>query len=105
MKRGSINRASAIALILFSLAALLTVMSGFRVSFDPFSIHAQPPLPDEGAQAHLFQLAVLALVPTMLVFLATADWKRPARSAGPLALSTAAVVIAFGALYYLEHHG
>jgi hypothetical protein len=104
MNRQQMNRASGFALILLSLTALLTVLSGFRVSFEPFSIHPQPPLPDEGTQAHLFQLAILALAPTMLIFFATADWKRPFRSAGPLALSTAAVVIAFGALYYLEHH-
>jgi len=46
----------------------------------------------------------VALVPTILLFLATADWRRPLRSARPLAFSAAALVPAFGALYYLEHH-
>lgn len=98
-----INRASGIALIVLSLTALLTVLSGYRVSLKPFSIFTQPPQPDEGTQAHIFQLAIAALAPTILLFLATADWQRPLRSARPLAFSAAAVVLAFAALYYLEH--
>lgn len=99
-----INRVSGIALIVLSLTALLTVLTGYRVSFEPFSIHPQPRQPDEGTQAHIFQLSILALAPTTVLFLATADWKRPLRCAPPLAISAAAVVLAFGALYYLEHH-
>ncbi len=100
-----INRVSGIVLIVLSLTALLTVLSGYRVSFTPFSIYTQPPQPDEGTQAHIFQLSILALAPVILLFLATADWTRPLRSARPLAFSAAAVVLAFAALYYLEHHG
>ena len=37
------------------------------------------------------------------VFFATADWSHPRRSAGPLVLAAVAVVLAFAALYYLEH--
>ena len=100
-----INRASGLVLIVLSLTALLTVLSGYRVSFKPFSIHPLPPEPDEGTAAHIFQLSIVALVPAILLFLATADWRQPARSARPLAFSAAALVLAFGALYYLEHHG
>ncbi len=98
-----IHRASGIGLIVLSLIALLTVLSALRVSLDPFSIHPQPPLPDEGTQAHIFQLAIVALAPTILLYLATADWRRPGRSARPLALSAVAVALAFGVLYYFEH--
>jgi len=97
------HRICGVAMTALSLTALLTVLSGLRVSFDPFSIHPQPPRPDEGTQAHLFQLAIVALAPTILLYLATADWKRPLRGARPLAISAAAVILAFGALYYLEH--
>jgi hypothetical protein len=89
-----INRVSGRILILLSLAALLTVLSGY----------VQPPQPDEGSAAHIFQLSIVALAPTILLFLATADWKQPLRSVRPLAFPAGALVVAFGALYYLEHY-
>jgi len=89
-----INRVSSRILIVLSFTALLAVLSGYT----------QPPQPDEGAAAHIFQPSIVALVPMILLFLATANWKLPLRSARPLALSTAFLVLAFAALYYLEHH-
>jgi len=89
-----INRVSSRILIVLSFTALLAALSGYT----------QPPQPDEGAAAHIFQLSIVALVPMILLFLATADWKLPLRSARPLAFSTAFLVLAFAALYYLEHH-
>lgn len=89
-----INRVSSIALIILSLTALLAVLSGYT----------QPPQPDEGAAAHIFQLSIVALVPTTFLFLATADWRQPFRSGRPLAFSAAATALAFGALYFLEHY-
>ncbi len=93
MLRQRINRASGAALIVFSITALLAVISGYF----------QPPQHDEGAAAHVFQLSIAAIAPTILAFLATADWKRPLRNARALFFSTAALAVAFGALYYLEH--
>jgi membrane protease YdiL (CAAX protease family) len=89
-----INRVSGIVIIILSLTALLAVLSGYT----------HPLLPDEGTAAHIFQLSIVALVPGILLFLATADWRQPWRSARPLALSGAALVFAFEALYYLEHY-
>jgi hypothetical protein len=89
-----INRVSGIVSIVLSLTALLAVLSGYTHSL----------LPDEGTAAHIFQLSIVALVPVVLLFLATADWGQPWRSARPLALSGAALIFAFGALYYLEHY-
>ena len=63
----------------------------------------QPPQQDEGAAAHIFQLSIVALVPTILLFLVTANWKEPWRTARPMALPAAALICAFAALYYLEH--
>jgi membrane protease YdiL (CAAX protease family) len=94
MRGQQINRISGRVLIFLSLVALLAVLSGY----------AQPPQPDEGSAAHIFQLSIVALVPTILLFLATADWKRPFGSVRPLAFPAGALVVAFGALYYLEHY-
>ncbi len=93
MQRQQINRVSAKVLIILSLIALLAVLSGYT----------QPPQPDEGAAAHIFQLSIVALVPMIVLFLATADWRQPLRSARPLAFPAAALALAFGALYFLEH--
>jgi len=50
------------------------------------------------------QLSIVALVPMILLFLFTADRRRPSRSARPLAFPAALLVVAFAALYYLEHY-
>jgi hypothetical protein len=88
-----VNRVSSIAIVLLSLTALLVVLWGYT----------QPPLPDEGTGAHIFQLSIVALLPMVLVFLTTADWSQPWRSARPLAVAAAVTVLAFAALYFLEH--
>jgi len=97
MRGQQINRVSGRVVIVLSLIALLTVLSGY---INP----PQLPQRDEGAAAHIFQLSIVALVPMILLFLATADWKQPWRSARPMAFPAAALVLAFGALYYLEHY-
>ncbi len=94
MDRGRINSVSGKALIVLSLIALLTVLTGYL----------QPPQTDEGTGAHIFQLAIAALVPAMLIFFFTADWKQPSRSARTLILPATLLIAAFSALYYLEHY-
>jgi hypothetical protein len=94
MRVQQINRVSSTVLIVLSLTALLTVLSGY----------AQPPQADEGTGAHIFQLSVVALVPMTFVFLTTADWSQPSRSARPLAFAAVALALAFAALYVLEHY-
>ncbi len=94
MRGQQINRLSGRAIIVLSLVALLTVLIGYT----------RPPLPDEGALAHIFQLSIVALVPMILFFLATADWRQPWLSVRLLAFPAATLVVAFAALYYLEHH-
>jgi hypothetical protein len=88
-----VNRLSSVGVVLLSFTALIVVLWGYT----------QPPLPDEGTGAHIFQLSIVALVPVTLVFLATADWSRPSRSAWPLSVAVVASTLAFAALYYLEH--
>jgi hypothetical protein len=94
MRTQQVNRINGKVIIVLSLIALLTVVSGY------FQPHQQ----DEGPAAHIFQLSIVALVPTILLFLLTADWKQPRRSARPLAIPAAALACAFAALYYLEHY-
>ena len=77
MRGQQVNRASAFALIVLSLTALLDVL---------LLGYTRPPLPDEGAGAHIFQLAIVALVPTGFVFLATADWTQGNSNTGLAAL-------------------
>jgi cytochrome bd-type quinol oxidase subunit 2 len=94
MQTQQINRASGRIIIVLSVIALICVLSGY----------AQPPQPDEGTAAHIFQLSILALFPTVITFLATADWKHPRRSAKLLAFPMATLILAFVALYHLEHY-
>ncbi len=94
MHAQQVNRVSARIILGLSLLAFTVVLIG----------STRPPLPDEGALAHIFQLSIAALAPLILLFLATADWKQPARSVRPLAVPAAALVLAFSALYYLEHY-
>ncbi len=71
--RSKLNRLSLYASTFLSAVALLAVLSGFTI----------PPQSDEGAGAHIFQLAIVILVPMIVVFLATTDWKQSARGDGP----------------------
>ena len=96
MRAQQVNRICGKVLIVLSLTALLAVLSGYNQP-------PQPPQPDEGAAAHVFQLSIVALLPMVLLFLATADWKQPFRSTRPAVFSAAALSFAFAALYYLEH--
>jgi phosphoglycerol transferase MdoB-like AlkP superfamily enzyme len=95
MRAQHINRVSRIGLIVLSLTALLDVL---------LLGYTQPPLPDEGTGAHIFQLSIVALVPAGVLFLATADWTQPVRTVRRLAVPAALVVLAFAALYHLEHY-
>ncbi len=93
MRAQQINQVAGVSLVILSLTALLTVLWGLT----------QPPLPDEGIGAHVFQLSIVALLPVTLLFLGTADWSQPWRSTRPVAIAAICTVLAFGALYYLEH--
>jgi hypothetical protein len=96
MNAENLNRLSGRMVLALSLIALLAVLTGYTQPRHPAPI-------DEGAAAHVFQIAIVLLAGTLLVFLATADWKRPRKVAGKLATPTVALVAAFTALYLLEH--
>jgi hypothetical protein len=89
-----LNRISRTSLGVLSLIALLTVTSGYF----------QVPQPDEGWGAHIFQLSVVLFAAALLVFLASADWKQPIRSARDLVVPGSVLMLSFAALSYLEHY-
>jgi hypothetical protein len=99
MTAPQINRMSGKIVTALSVLALLTVMIGLLTGYN------QPAPTDEGALAHTFQLTVALLVPMIVLFLGTVDWKRPWPGTRPLAIPAIAVIAAFAALYYLEHYG
>src|SRR5438445_11073133 len=70
MRGQQINSVSGKVLIVLSLTALLAVLR----------VYTQPLHPDEGAAAHIVQLSIMALVPTILLFPVTADPRQPLRS-------------------------
>jgi hypothetical protein len=92
-----VNRVSSKVMLVLSFVALFTVLSGYTVPRGTIE-------GDEGTGAHIFQLSIVALVPAILLFLGTADWKQPWQSARPLVLALTALVLAFAALFYLEHY-
>ena len=95
MDARQMNTISTAGLIVLSSIALLdVVLLGY----------GRPPLADEGAGAHIFQLAIVLLAPVGLVFLATSDWTEPYHAARRLAFPAIITVLAFAALYYLENY-
>ncbi len=102
MRGQQINRVSYVGLVVLSLAALMTVLP---TALRTVLTGQMPTLePDEGAGAHIFQLSIAALAPIGFLFLATADWTRPLQIVRRLAFPGAAVVLAFGILYYFESY-
>lgn len=101
MSRQTIHRVSShlilglswFALFLVGSATILVLLGRFNPS----------PGGDEGTAAHLFQLAVGLLGPAGLVFVITADWRHPLLVARRLVMPAVALIVAFAALYYMEH--
>jgi len=97
-----INRISNWAVHILSLFAMTLVVGATALT----KIGKFKPSHDEGTPAHLFQLAIALLVPAGLVFLLSADWRKPLRVGLRLIAPAIALVIAFATLYYMEHgHG
>src|SRR5437773_8886205 len=93
----SVDRVSGGFALAFSLTALLTIVIAY--------LQPPPPTPptDEGTLAHIFQLAVVLFVPALLLFVTTADWRRPRASVALVAACFIALAIAFVGLYMGEH--
>lgn len=99
MNNRTINRVSRIVLLGLSLFAMLLVVGATLLAI----LGRFSPPADEGAAAHLFQLAIVLLLPAGLIYLTTANWRLPLEVAKRLALPAAALVVAVSTLYFLEH--
>jgi hypothetical protein len=95
MDRQKINRMSAIAPIVMSLMALALVLAAAATGWETHDT-------DEGTAAHIFQLLIAAQAPIVLLFLATADWKRFMPIVRTLAGQAAALIAAFAPVAYFN---
>lgn len=94
MTRRTIHRLTGLLPLLLSLAALLLLIGALALRWAP------EPDGDEGAPAHIFQLLIVAQLPLILAFLATAegnDWRRTGKW---LAAQLAAIVLALAPVFY-----
>ena len=87
---GKINRVLMVAPVVCSLIALAIVLGNV--------VAGVPRQADEGTAAHLFQLLMVAQVPLVLGFAATADWQRPTRPLLVLVAQALALALALGSL-------
>ena len=100
MSEQNVNRISGFLVLGLSLFAMALVVGATILA----SLGRLNPAPDgdEGTLAHLFQLAIVMLVPAGLTFLITANWERPLGVAKRLVVPAAALLVAFSTLYYME---
>ena len=92
MTRRTINRFCMVLPVACSIGALALVLGNVAAGV--------PPHPDEGTAAHLFQLLIVVQLPVVILFMATADWTRPARPLLALQVQGLAGAAAMGALYW-----
>jgi ABC-type dipeptide/oligopeptide/nickel transport system permease component len=101
MSNNTINRVFRYMVLALSLFAMFLVVGAtiFTIAgrFNP------SPDGDEGTLARLFQLTIVLLMPTGVVFLFTADWRKPKKVVKRLILPAVALAVAFSMLYYMEH--
>jgi hypothetical protein len=100
MSEQTVNRISGHVVLGLSLFAMFLVVGATVLAM--LGRFSPSPDGDEGAAAHLFQLAIVLLLPAGLTFLATSDWRQPLNVAKRLAVPAVALVVAFSTLYYME---
>lgn len=101
MKNQKINRVSGQVVLGLSLFAMFLVVCVSVLAI--LGIFHPSPDGDEGVAAHLFQIAIVLLMPAGLTFLFSSDWQRPLKVMKRLAVPAVALVVAFSTLYYMEH--
>lgn len=101
MSAQTVNRISGRIVLGLSLFAMLLVVGATILAvlgrFDP------APGGDEGTPAHLFQLAIVLLMPAGLAYLMSADWERPWPVVKRLIVPALALAVAFATLFYMEN--
>jgi len=93
--RDAVNGMCCVAPLLLSVMALALVAQGV------IQYGTHPPA-GEGLQAHLFQVLMLAQIPLIAVFAATADWRARARSLRLLAAQLGGWFAALGSVAVWE---
>lgn len=88
MDRRKINLICATVAIVLALQTFTVVVLGITTGWDRH-------LTDEGPAAHIFQLLIVAQVPVLVAFLATADWKQLRQVAQPIAFQFAILAVTF----------
>ena len=96
---GTSRRGSARASVYLASAAIALSLSASAMVLGNVAAGV-PPQPDEDNWAHLFQLAMVAQVPLLALFLATADWFRTRSTFILLAAQLSSVAAAVGALWW-----
>jgi cell division protein FtsW (lipid II flippase) len=95
VSRQEINRIGAIAPVVLSLLAfglvIVAVATGWGMD-----------MKDEGAATHIFHLLIALLIPLMLAFLATADWRRFGATLFIVSIQVVALALAFGPVHYFR---
>lgn len=99
-ERVKLNRLSTVGLIVLSATAFSMVLP---VWYGMLTGHVPPPESDEGTAVHIFQLAIAALLPTGLIFLASSDWRQPVQMMRRAALPGIFFVLALSTVFYLEN--
>ena len=101
MSEHRVNRVSGFVVLGLSLFVMSLVVGATILA----SLGRLDPSPDgdEGTLAHLFQLAIVLILPAGLTFLMTANWERPLGVVKRLTVPALAIVVAFSTLYYMEH--
>jgi hypothetical protein len=95
VRREAVNRICAAVPVVMSVLAILLLAFAFATGWGQG--HG-----DEGAAAHLWQLLIGGQAPFVLGFLATADWDRWRRVAGPFALQVGALAVALFPVAYFR---
>ena len=97
MNRQKINRICATAPLILSWTACVWVLGNVAGGIP--AAHAGG---DEGLGFHIFWLLILAQMPFVLGYLATAEWNRLPNVTGRIVLQVAALVLAFSPVAYFK---
>lgn len=95
MNQQKINRISGVIPIVMSLVAFGVVIVAVLTGWGKGDA-------DEGAGAHIFQLLIAAQVPFILIYIATADWRKLGRVTGLMALQASGLVLAIGSVGFFK---
>jgi hypothetical protein len=99
-ERTKLNRASAAGMIILSATAFSVVLP---LWYGMLTGHVPSPEGDEGTAAHIFQLCIGSLFLIGLLFVATADWTKPAQAMRRAAMPGVLVLLALGTVFYFEN--